>query len=58
MDLISRQDTLDDVDAILRANLADNVAHPDPNIPKQHFVAILCRPNQMMPMIVNTVFAG
>ena len=57
MDMVARQHAPDDLDAVLSANLTANVTHPQLNVALQHLVAILGRPNEVVTMVENAMFA-
>ena len=54
--MIVRQYATDNINTILRANLAANITNPQLNVAPQHFVAILRRPDEMVTMIGNAMF--
>jgi len=58
VDMIARQDAAQYVDLVLAAYLAADVAHPKPKVARQDFVAILCRPDDVVAVIKNAVFSG
>ena len=58
VDTITRQDAAQYVDLILAAYLAADIAHPKPKIARQDFVAILCRPDDVVAVIKNAVFSS
>lgn len=51
MDVVGRQHTLDDPNAQLGADLADNLAKPFAHFATQHLVAILRDPDEVKTMI-------
>ena len=57
MDMVARQHAPDDLGAVLSANLTANVTHPQLSVALQHFVAILGRPNEVVTMVENAMFA-
>ena len=58
VDVIGRQHAADDVDTLLAAHLATDIADPKSNIACQHLVAILGRPDEVIAVIENAVAAG
>lgn len=58
MDVVGGQHPTDNVDTFLCADLSADVAHPKANIAGQHLVTILCRPDDVVAMVENTVAAG
>lgn len=55
MHVITRQHALDDLDAILRANLTANIANSQFDITPKHLVAILGRPNEVIAVVVDAM---
>lgn len=58
VDVIARQHSAQDVDLVLPADLTENVADTQAQRPGQDLVAVLSRPDDMIAVIVNAVFAG
>jgi hypothetical protein len=58
MHMVARQDAAKDIDVVFVADLPDDVAHPQPDIAKQHFVSVLRRPDQMIPRIKDAMLAS
>jgi hypothetical protein len=57
VDMVARQHAPDNLDAVLSANLTANVTHSQLNVALQHFIAILGRPNEVVTMVENAMFA-
>src|ERR1700716_2427443 len=55
MDMFSRQNAGDDLDAKFFAQLPDNRSYPLPQRAFQHLVAILRDPDDVIPMVKNRV---
>ena len=55
MDMFSRQNPGDDLDAKFFAQLPDNRSYPLPQRAFQHLVAILRDPDDVIPMVKNRV---
>ena len=58
MDVIGRQDAADDIDAFLAAELTADVADAQPDLTRQHLMAVLGQPDDVIAMIENTVAAS
>ena len=50
MDVVTRQDTVDDRHVHLGAHLADDLANPQADLPAQHFIPIFRCPDEMVAM--------
>ena len=57
MHMVTRYNALEDLYAILCANLADDLPHAQLHITAQQLVAILRRPDQMIAMIENAMLS-
>ena len=55
--MVSGQNAIDNVDAIFCTNPPDDFPHPLANIAFENFVTVLCRPDDVITMIKNTMFA-
>src|SRR5437660_259861 len=58
MDMFSRQNAGDDLDAKFFAQLPDNRSYPLPQRAFQHLVAILRDPDDVIPMVKNLALFG
>ena len=58
MHMVARQDAAENIDVVFAADLPDDVAHPQPDIAKQHFVTRLRRSHQMIPRIKDATLAS
>jgi len=58
MDVIARQHAVDDFDTVFSTNLATDIAHPPLNAALQNFIAIFCRPDEVIAMVKNAVFSS
>ena len=58
VDMICRQHALDDLDAVLRANLSTNIADPQGQQAAQYLEPVFRRPDQVVSMVVNAMLAG
>ncbi|SNZ18930.1 hypothetical protein SAMN06265368_2007, partial [Cohaesibacter gelatinilyticus] len=57
MDMIERKCSMDDFHPVLRTNLSQNLSHTQSYIANQDLVAILGRPDQVITMVENAMFA-
>ncbi len=58
VDVVAGQDAPQDIDAILAANLPDDVAHTQPDIALKHFVTVFGRPDEVIAVIENAMLPG
>jgi len=58
MHMVARQDAAEDIDVVFVADLQYDVAHPQPDIAKQHFLTALRRPHQVEAMVVDAMLAS
>tara|TARA_R110001592_G_scaffold72554_1_gene221528 strand:+ start:84 stop:260 length:177 start_codon:yes stop_codon:yes gene_type:complete len=58
MDVIGRQNTFDDLDAILRTDLSADVPDADAQLTFENLEAVLRRPDEVVSVIVHAMLAA
>ena len=53
--MVTGQNAMQDVDTVLLAYLATNGPNPEPQVADQDLVAVLRRPDDMVPVVINAM---